>query len=138
MVNEELSISYIKRAKIRFRLIGQFLEEGDYADVLRESQEIMELIQKALLIKVGIEPPKWHDVIDIILENLQRFPEEVRDEIKQMRKDCKWLRSQRELSFYGDMDFIPEKSYTLEDAERAMDSVRKFIAIADRVMEERG
>lgn len=40
MVNEELSISYIKRAKIRFRLINQFMDEKDYADVIRESQEI--------------------------------------------------------------------------------------------------
>lgn len=136
MVNEELSISYIKRAKIRFRLINQFMDENDYADVIRESQEIVELIQKALLIKIGIEPPKWHDVIDIILENQSRFPEEVKEELKRLRRGSKWLRSQRELAFYGDMDFIPEKSYTLDDAEEAIDTVKGFLEIAKKVIKE--
>lgn len=136
MVNEELSISYMKRAKIRFSLINQFMNEEDYADVIRESQEIVELIQKALLIKIGIEPPKWHDVIDIILENLSRFPQETVEELKQLRKGSKWLRSQRELAFYGDMDFIPEKSYTLDDAEKAIDTVKRFLAIAEKVIIE--
>lgn len=97
MVNPELAEDYIRRAKIRLNALDVFMKEKDYADVIRESQEIVELIQKAMLIKVGIVPPKWHDVIDVILENSQRFPE------------------------YNGSDFIPTEDYTEEDAKVAYD-----------------
>jgi len=54
MVNPELAKDYIKRAKIRLNALDVFMKEKDYADVIRESQEIVELVQRAMLIKVGI------------------------------------------------------------------------------------
>jgi hypothetical protein len=33
----------------------------------------------------------------------------------------KALRRDRELSFYGDIDFIPSEEYTAADSERAID-----------------
>jgi HEPN domain-containing protein len=135
MVNEELSCSYLRRASVRFEILREFFKRGDYADVIREAQEAIELLQKAMLIYKGIEPPKWHDVSDIIIDNLTRFNEELREKLSELRPGSKWLRSQRELSFYGDMDFIPERVYTDSDAKMAIEIVEKHVEIAHKIIE---
>ncbi len=136
MVNISLADSYYKRAKIRAEILKEFVKREDFADVVREAQEIVELLQKAILIKVGIEPPKWHDVSDIILENIDRFPESVREKLRKLKTESKWLRSQRETAFYGSMDIIPEEYYTEKDAQRAIDTVKGYLSIAKSVMNE--
>ena len=136
MVNRELAKSYMVRAKIRLKILEEFLKVEDYADVIRESQEIIELIEKAVLLHVGISPPKWHDVSDIILENRAKFPSHFYSEFEKLVRNAKWLRSQRELSFYGDMDFIPEKSYTRDDALRAIKTANKLYEIAKEFIKE--
>ncbi len=136
MVNISLAKSYYGRAKIRAEILNEFMKRKDFADVVREAQEIVELIQKALLMIVGITPPKWHDVSDIIIENIESFPESIRDDLKELRKDSKWLRSHREISFYGTMDLIPEDFYTEREAEKAMNLVKKYLKIADYVFEK--
>jgi len=133
MISKELAQDYIKRAKLRFKVINEFLKEKDYADVIRICQEIVELAQKSILIKININPPKWHDVIDIILENKEKLPEDVSNELAKIRKDSKWLRSQREIAFYGDIDFIPTKDYTIKDAQRAISIAGKFLEISEQL-----
>ncbi|MDI6865126.1 HEPN domain-containing protein [Thermodesulfovibrio yellowstonii] len=135
MVNKELFDDYLKRAKLRFRIVNEYLNEKDYADVIRTCQEIVELVQKSILIKIGIKPPKWHEVIDIILENREKLPEEIIHTIVKLRKDSKWLRSQREIAFYGEMDFIPTKDYTLRDAKKAMNIAKRFLDISEKIHE---
>ena len=130
MVNEELANSYLRRARIRFDVLQEFLKRNDYADTVREAQEIVELVQKALLIKIGIQPPKWHDVGNIIDQHLEEYPSQIRDKLKKLNKEAKWLRSQRELAFYGDMDIIPEELYTEEDALRAVRIAKDYLSIA--------
>ncbi len=130
MVNEELANSYLRRARIRFDVLQEFLKRDDYADTVREAQEIVELVQKALLIKIGIQPPKWHDVGNIIDQHLEEYPSQIRDKLKKLNKEAKWLRSQRELAFYGDMDIIPEELYTEEDALRAVRIAKDYLSIA--------
>lgn len=39
-----------------------------WSDVVRESQEVVELALKGMLRAVGIDPPKWHDVGDLLVE----------------------------------------------------------------------
>ena len=130
MVNEELANSYLRRAKIRFDVLQEFLKRNDYADTVREAQEIVELVQKALLIKIGVQPPKWHDVGGIIDQHLEEYPSSVRDKLKELNREAKWLRSQREIAFYGDMDIIPEELYTKEDAIKAVRIAEGYISIA--------
>jgi len=129
-MNRELIEDYLKRAKIRLRLLEEFLKEKDYADVIRVSQEVVELAQKAILLRMGITPPKWHEVIDIILENREKLPQDVFLKLVELRRDSKWLRSQREIAFYGDVDFIPTKEYVPEDAQRAISVAKEFMDLA--------
>jgi HEPN domain-containing protein len=50
-----------------------------------------------------------------------------------LRRGAKWLRSQREIAFYGDEDFLPLKEYTLKDAKKAYEIAKKFLEIAEKI-----
>lgn len=82
---------------------------------------------------MGISPPKWYDVIDIILENKEKLTEKIANELLKLRKDLKWLRTQREVAFYDDIDFIPTRDYTLKDANKAISIAKKFLEISERI-----
>ena len=66
MRNRSLAADYIKRAAVRLRAIDALYEAGSWADVVRESQEAVELALKGLLRTVGIDPPHVHDVADVL------------------------------------------------------------------------
>ncbi|HRR96903.1 MAG TPA: HEPN domain-containing protein, partial [Candidatus Ratteibacteria bacterium] len=78
MVNKKLINSYLERAKIRRDLLKHLMLKKDYSDVIRESQEIVELIEKAILIYLDVNPPKWHDTIDLLISHAKKLPSEVR------------------------------------------------------------
>ena len=61
MTSIELAKSYLIKAEKRFKILKILFKEEDYSDVIRESQEIVELCLKGMLRSVGIEPPKFHD-----------------------------------------------------------------------------
>lgn len=134
MTNDELARSYLFKAGKRLKILHVLLEEEDFSDVIRESQEVVELAQKALLRQVGIDPPKWHEVSDILIAHETFFPEEVRKEFVPLAPVAKWLRKERELSFYGDIDFIPSEEYTKEDALRAIAGAQRWVALAELLL----
>lgn len=131
MINQRLAQDYFKRAKVRLKALQVFIEARDYPDVIRESQEIIELLQKAILIVMGIQPPKWHDIVDIILENRDKLPPEAIVMLEALRRDSKWLRSQWEIAFYGEVDFLPLEGYSDEDTKRAVNLVNGYFALLD-------
>ncbi len=134
MTNITLAQSYMIKALNRLDILDLLLKKKSYSDVIRESQEIVELSLKAMLREIGIDPPKWHDVGMILLENSEKFPEEIRSELKELADISKYLRTERELSFYGDIDFIPTEEYDEEDAIRAINDTRKVVDVALRVV----
>lgn len=117
MTNSSLASSYLIKAIKRLRILDVLLEEKAYSDVVREAQEIVELASKGMLRQVGVEPPKWHDVGDLIMEHRSRFPLPVCSDVVKLAGISKWLRKEREFSFYGDIDFIPTEEYLREDAK---------------------
>lgn len=132
MTNIDLAKSYMIKASKRLRILSVLLEEKAYSDIIREAQEIVELVQKAMLRHAGIDPPKWHDVSDIIIANKDLFPDEIRANLDEISSISKWLRKERELSFYGDIDFIPTEEYTREDALKAIAGARKLTELASK------
>lgn len=135
MTNLDLARDYMKKAIHREDILRLLLEKEDYSDVVREAQEIVELAQKAMLRQIGIDPPKWHDVGTIILEHKEKFPEDIRKDLDEIAEISRWLRKERELAFYGDIDFIPSEEYTREDALRAINDVKKVLETARRVVQ---
>ncbi|HIC95910.1 TPA: HEPN domain-containing protein [Candidatus Bipolaricaulota bacterium] len=136
MTNETLARSYLKKATDRLDILDLLSRKGAYSDVVREAQEIVELALKGMLRFVGIEPPKFHDVGGLLLEHSDKYPEEISKHLERMARISKRLRKERELSFYGDIDFIPTEEYTLEDAEEAAEGANFVVEMARRLMGE--
>jgi len=122
MRNRELAVDYVRRADVRLKAIDVLLEAGSWADVVRESQEAVELALKGLLRYVGIEPPRVHDVSDVLLAGQDRLPEPLRAEVGRLAEISKELRRDRELAFYGAEDLTPSGFYDRQDATDARDS----------------
>jgi HEPN domain-containing protein len=131
MTNITLAQSLIKKATDRLDILDLLLNKGAYSDVMREAQEIVELATKAMLRAVGIEPPKFHDVGDLLLEHRDKYPDDISKDLERIASISKRLRKERELSFYGDIDFIPTEEYTITDAQEAIDGAN-FVATMAR------
>jgi HEPN domain-containing protein len=134
MTNKTLAQSYRVKAEKRLKILEVLFKEEAYSDVIRKSQEIVELALKGMLRQVGVEPPKWHDVGAAIIEFAERFPEKVAGDVKELARISSWLRKEREFSFYGDIDFIPTEEYDKNDARRAIKDATYVCAAAANVV----
>lgn len=128
MRNIDLAADYVGRAKIRLEALDVLFDHSSWADVVRESQEIVELALKGLLRAHGIEPPRIHDVSEVLLAEHRRLPEGLQDELDDLASISRDLRRDRELAFYGAEDLTPSGFYNRTDAERARDGARRTVA----------
>jgi HEPN domain-containing protein len=135
VTNESLARSYLRKANDRLKVLDLLCKEGGYSDVVREAQELVELALKGMLRAVGIEPPKFHDVGGFLVEHRDRFPADVRRELDALAAISKKLRKDRELAFYGDVDFIPTEEYTQNDADEAIHGAVRVLTAARRVIQ---
>lgn len=126
MKNFQLPQDYLKRCHSRLKALEVLYAEKSWPDVVRESQEVVELALKALLRISNIEIPRIHDVGQILLDNKDRVPEKLRTNLQRFAKISKNLRRDRELAFYGGEDLTPLDFYSEEDAREAQDGA-KFI-----------
>jgi HEPN domain-containing protein len=127
--NTELARDYIERATARLRAVDVLFEAESWADVVRESQELVELALKALLRSVGIDPPRIHDVSDVLKAEAHRLPDSLRGELGTLTRISRDLRRDRELAFYGAEDLTPSGFYTREDGERARTDARRTVEL---------
>ena len=132
--NRGLATDYVRRATVRLRAIEVLHRAASWADVVRESQEAVELALKGLLRGVGIDPPRLHDVSGVLRGERDRLPESVQDRVDRMAAISRDLRRDRELAFYGAEDLIPSEFYGEEDACRALDGARFVIETAASVV----
>ena len=123
MTGRELSRAYLSKLRLRLEELRLLAERGRWSDLVREAQELVELATKAMLRQVGIDPPRPHDVGPVLLAELQRFPAAQGERISQLAEESQWLRSQRELACYGDVEWIPTERYGEPEGERALPSV---------------
>ncbi|MEM4667278.1 MAG: HEPN domain-containing protein [Thermofilum sp.] len=86
MKNTEIALSYAKQAKERLHHAREALERGNYPYVVRQCQEAVELMLKAALRLVGVEPPRWRDVGPVLRREAARFPEWFRESIPNSRQ----------------------------------------------------
>ena len=128
MRNMGLAPDYVRRAEIRLEVLNVLFDHESWADVLCKSQEIVELALKGLLRAHGIEPPRIHDVSEVLLAERRRLPEALQDEIDDLASISRDLRRDRELAFYGAEDLTPSGFYNRTDAERARDGARRTVA----------
>jgi HEPN domain-containing protein len=130
LTTRTLAQSYLVKGGHRLRALEVLMEAEAFSDVVREAQEIVELALKGILRQAGVEPPKQNDVGRLLAEFRERLPEAVRGDVERMAAISRWLRKEREFSFYGDEDFVPTEEYARGDAERALADARFVVARA--------
>ena len=127
MRNRTLAADYVRRAAARLRAIDVLHEAGSWADVVRESQEVVELALKGLLRAVGVDPPRVHDVADVLEAERSRLPASLAGEVNRLAAASRALRRDRELAFYGAEDLTPSDFYRKSDADEARDAARLVV-----------
>jgi HEPN domain-containing protein len=129
MRNRDLAADHLRRAEARLRALDVLFDSRSWADVVRESQEVVELTLKGLLRAFGVEPPRIRDVADVLLAERDRLPADVRTHLDRLATVSRALRRDRELAFYGAEDLTPSTFYREADAVTARDSARDVVSI---------
>lgn len=130
MTSDRIARDYLQQARGRRIALDALMGAGVYAAVVRESQEIVELILKGALRFVGIDPPKRHDIHDFVLRFIDRFPAEWQLVMADLRESLAGLARDRGPSFYGnEVEDIPASELFGEP------DARGAAAIADRLLD---
>ena len=74
MRNPDLAADYVRRAGVRVQALDVLFDGESWADVVRESQEVVELALRGLLRSCGFDPPRIHDVSEVLLAERERLP----------------------------------------------------------------
>jgi hypothetical protein len=127
---EDLVTDDLKRCGSRLLALDTLYGAENWPDVIRESQEVVELALKALLRFARVDSPRVHDVSSILQESEARLPPLIRKHLSEITKISKSLRKDRELAFYGTEDLSPLEFYSREDAEEARGWARQIVAWA--------
>lgn len=124
MRNRTLAADHLRRATARLTALDALYDAGSWADVVRESQEVVELALKGLLRAHGVDPPRVHDVAGVLEAERDRFPGSLAGDLPKLALASRNLRRDRELAFYGAEDLTPSEFYRREDADEARDAAR--------------
>lgn len=127
MQNMDLASDYVRRAHARLAAIDALFDQASWADVVRESQEAVELALKGLLRAHGVEPPRLHDVADVMIAEQARLPLPVQRDLDKLTDASRTLRRDRELAYYGAEDLTPSDFYKQADAVKARDAARLVV-----------
>lgn len=131
MTNPKLPRDYLVRSRKRLKAIALLLDEEAFPDVVRESQEVVELLLKAVLRSFGIPVPFSHDVSEILEENARRLPSGAQTHLARWAQISKRLRKDRELAFYGSEDVTPSSFYSRADADEAKAMAEEILTTAE-------
>lgn len=139
MNTRHIALDYLRKAKARLAALHTLLAQDSYDDVIRESQEILELITKGALRWIGIEPPKTHDVGATIKKFQGQFPEFWQVEINWLLVLSKGLAEERGHAFYGDeAGGVPAADlFQREDAEDAIRQIQKLVSLYEQLLIQR-
>ena len=129
MKNEDLAKDYLLRARGRLKAVDTLYGEKLWADVVRESQEVVELALKGLLRHHQVEVPRVHDVSEVLDQNRSIFAPPVQAALDELIDISQDLRRDRELAFYGSEDVTPHSFYKEKHAANARRQAGKVVGI---------
>jgi HEPN domain-containing protein len=127
--NQDLSVDYVRRAGARLMALDVLFGAESWADVVRESQEVVELALKGLLRACGVDPPRVHDVSDVLRLERDRLPAAVLPEVDRLADISRRLRRDRELAFCGAEDLTPSGFYSRDDAQTALSAATFVVQV---------
>ncbi|MCX8188966.1 MAG: HEPN domain-containing protein [Nitrososphaeria archaeon] len=134
----KLAEDYFKRAIIRVKSAELAYSEKSYPDVVRYSQECVELSLKAALRAVGVEYPKEHDMSRILKAVKDRFPEWFKREIEKVSEISRELADKRSPSLYG-MEAVGKTAAEIfgeKDAQKALSDANYVLNIVKNLLLE--
>ncbi len=134
MKNKSLIKDYLTRATHRLAATELLMTRRSYPDVVRESQELVELCLKSILRANNIEVPRLHDVSDLLLQYKQNLSSDLKPHVSQLVKISRYLRRDRELAFYGSEDLTPSEFYREEDAKEALEYARWVLSVCQPLL----
>lgn len=136
MTSEEVAAGLLRRAALRAETMRRWLADGFAPDAFRAAQECVELSLKALLFRAGIDPPKWHDVGDVLLAHAARIPGLSAAEAAEFALRSAQLRRRREQAMYGDEDrsLPPEALISRDDARAAVEWAERVYETCRRLL----
>jgi hypothetical protein len=134
MHNKNLAVDYLKRAKIRLLALDLYFAKKNYADAVREAQEVVELSLKGLLKWYRIDFPRVHDVGQILKAHASNFDISIQNSLDTLITTSKELRRDRELAFYGTEDLLPLEFYSKSDASKAITQAREVVDIVSDIV----
>ena len=129
MRNLDLALDYLKRSSVRLKALDVLYEGESWADVVRESQEVVELALKALLRSCGVDAPRVHDLAPVLRAESGRLPKSLAPHLDELADASRQLRRDRELAFCGAEDLTPGDFYTRSDADRAIAAARRVVEL---------
>jgi HEPN domain-containing protein len=135
MRNKSLVTDYLTRGTIRLAALQVLFDRGGYADVVREAQEVVELVSKALVRHLGAEPARVHDVSAQLEELRPRVDESRRAGLDELIAISRELRRDRELAFYGTEDLTPSEFYSQKDGAQALEFAATAVNFVSSVVE---
>ena len=130
MTSDRIARDYLQQARARRIALDSLWASRVYAAVVRESQEIVELVLKGALRFVGIDPPKRHDAHRVLARFADRFPGEWRQAIDELSSALDRLVRERGPAFYGD-----EETDTPASDLFGEDDARRALAVVDRLLD---
>lgn len=133
-----LAKDYLRKARARLRALELLYQEASYDDVVREAQEIVELVLKGTLRCLGIDPPKRHDVAPLLRTYQSLLPSPWREELDWIEDLSRALFRERSGAFYGDeTDLIPASQlYARDDACQALTGARRLVELYELLLME--
>ena len=117
---------YLRRAQARRKALDTLFAAAAYPDVVRESQDIAELVLKGALRFVGVDPPKRHDAHKVLARFVDRFPDEWRLAVDELHASLDRLAEERGPAFYGDDERGVPASHLFDEAD-----ARRAMAVAE-------
>jgi HEPN domain-containing protein len=133
-----LAEDYLRRAEVRVESAKNALTTRDYPDVIRFSQEGVELSLKAALRAFGVEYAKEHDVSEVLRSVSKRFPLWFRQELDYFANVSADLASKRAVAMYGlELEGKgPSQIFGEDDASRAFEDAKKVLRAVKRLVKE--
>ncbi len=121
---------YLRRARARRNALDTLFASASYPDVVRESQDIAELVLKGALRFVGVDPPKRHDAHAVLTRFIGRFPPQWRETLGELQASLDRLAEERGPAFYGDDERGVPASDLFDEAD-----ARRAMSVADRLLD---
>lgn len=138
MVNDEMARNLIANAELYLGEARAHFDGGHWHVCVRRSQEAIEAAAKAALRVVGVEPPRLHDVSEVLGAEASRFPDWFRERLPEVQRASKDTSKDRERSYYGDerLGIPPSRLYDRAMAEAAQRAASEVFALCSRLIEE--